>query len=93
MLHNSNYQRLLNVLFERPYIRRNDVINILDVSNPTAGSILDAFCEVKILYDLTPQKSRNKLYMFAEYIEILNKGTELIVEDASTSNTLENVGK
>ena len=54
---------------------------------------MDAFCEVKILYDLTPQKSRNKLYMFAEYIEILNKGTELIVEDASTSNTLENVGK
>lgn len=74
---NSNYQRLLDVLFERPYIQRNDIVSIMGVSNPTAGSILDAFCELGILLDLTPQKSRNKLYAFAKYIDILNKGTEL----------------
>lgn len=74
---NSNYQRLLDVLFERPYIQRNDIVNILGVTNPTAGSILDVFCELGILIDLTPQKSRNKLYAFAKYIDILNKGTEL----------------
>ena len=77
---NSNYQRLLNTLFERPYIQRNDVIEILSVSNPTAGNILDAFCEVGVLIDLTPQKSRNKLYAFADYINILNKGTEIVSE-------------
>lgn len=86
---NSNYQRLLDVLFERPYIQRNDVINILGVSNPTAGNILDAFCELGILLDLTPHKSRNKMYVFAQYIEILNKGTELISEESSDSNTEE----
>ncbi len=86
---NSNYQRLLNVLFERPYIQRNDVINILGVSNPTAGNILDAFCEVGILYDLTPQKSRNKLYVFTQYIAILNKGTELVDEESTSSHTME----
>lgn len=82
---NSNYQRLLDVLFERPFIRRNDVINLLSVSNPTAGSILDVFCELGILYDSTPQKSRNKLYAFARYLAILNKGTEIESEDASAS--------
>lgn len=74
---NSNYQRLLDCLFEKPYIRRNDVVRILNISNPTAGSVLDAFCETGILLDLTPQKSRNKLYCFTRYIDILNKGTEL----------------
>ena len=78
---NSNYQRLLNVLFEKPFIQRNDVIELLGVSNPTAGSILDAFCETGILLDLTPQRSRNKLYVFAEYLSILNKGTELSADN------------
>lgn len=74
---NVNYQRLLDALFEKPYVQRNDVISLLDISNPTAGNIIDAFCEAGILYDLTPKKSRNKLYVFAEYISILNKGTEI----------------
>ena len=86
---NSNYQRLLDVLFERPYINRNDVINILGVSNPTAGTILDIFCSLGILFDLTPQKSRNKLYAFAQYITILNKGTELGLNQYSVSHTSE----
>jgi Fic family protein len=84
---NSNYQRLLDVLFEHPYIQRNDVIEILGVSNPTAGSILDVFCKLHILYDLTPQKNRNKLYVFAQYINILNKGTERISKESSASHT------
>lgn len=84
---NSNYQRLLDVLFEHPYIQRSDVVKILGVSNPTAGSILDVFCELHILCDLTPQKSRNKLYAFAQYIKILNKGTERVSEESSASHT------
>lgn len=78
---NSNYQRLLNSLFERPYVRRTDVCDLLDVSNPTAGNILDVFCSANILQDMNPEKSRNKLYKFAEYISILNKGTELVNGD------------
>lgn len=74
---NSNFQKLLARLFEQPHIRRNDVESILGVSNPTAGSILNVFCDLKILEDLTPQKSRNKTYAFTEYIKILNKGTEV----------------
>lgn len=41
---NPNYQRLLNFLFENPFVKRTDVSEMLSVSNPTAGSIIDAFC-------------------------------------------------
>ena len=80
---NSHYQILLNDLFEKPFIQRNDVMTVLNVSNPTAGAIIDVFCDSKILYDLTPRRSRNKLYAFSEYINILNKGTELSTEETS----------
>lgn len=74
---NSNYQRLLNELFEHPLIKRPDVMRMLGVSNPTAGSVIDVFLELGILTDLDEEKSRNKLYAFSSYISILNAGTEL----------------
>lgn len=74
---NSNYQRLLNYLFEQPLIKRSDVEQYLDVSNPTAGSILEVFCQMNILVDCTPDKARNKMYAFGKYLDILNSGTEL----------------
>ncbi len=66
---NSNYQRLLNYLFEQPFIKRSDVEQYLDVSNPTAGSILEVFCQMNILVDCTPDKARNKMYAFGKYLE------------------------
>ncbi|MBR6479396.1 MAG: Fic family protein [Clostridia bacterium] len=80
---NNYYQRLLEELFEKPFIRRTDIVDILKISNPTAGNIIDTFCELDILYDLSPQKHRNKLYMFKDYMNILNRGTELINEHRS----------
>lgn len=74
---NGNYQKLLDILFEQPYVKRMDVSELLSVSNPTAGNIIDAFCQIGILVDCTPERSRNKMYAFREYIEILDKGTEL----------------
>ena len=49
----------------------------LHISSPTAGALLDTFCEVGILKDLTPNKQRYKSYVFAEYLGIMQKGTEL----------------
>lgn len=74
---NSNYQRLLNYLFEQPFIKRSDVEQYLNVSNPTAGSILEVFCQMNILVDCTPDKTRSKMYAFGKYLDILNSGTEL----------------
>lgn len=74
---NGNYQKLLDILFEQPFVKRIDVAEFLGVSNPTAGYIIDAFCQMKILVDCDPSRSRNKMYAFSKYIEILDKGTEL----------------
>ena len=74
---NGNYQKLLDVLFEQPFVNRTDVAELLSVSNPTAGNIIDTFCQMGILVDCDPERSRNKMYAFSKYIEILDKGTEL----------------
>ena len=73
---NANYQKLLSYLFEQPFIKRQYVAQLLDVSNPTAGGIIDTFCQLGILEDRSPGRSRNKTYAFAEYLAILEKGTE-----------------
>ena len=74
---NNNYQRLLTTLFEHPFVKRADVETLLQVSNPTAGNIIDAFCQMGILVDCNPDRSRNKMYAFGDYLNILEKGTEL----------------
>ena len=83
---NSNYQRLLNALFEMPLVRRSDVVELLCVSNPTAGVILGLFSKSGILVDLDPKKSRNKLYAFKAYIDILNRGTEIASQNTGESH-------
>ncbi len=71
------YQRLFEALFEHPFVTRTDVMKLLSVSNPTAGNIISVFCDKGILLDTDPQRSRNKLYAFIDYIRILDYGTEL----------------
>lgn len=74
---NSNYQRLLDSLFEKPVTTKKEVAKQIAVSLPTAGAIVDAFCELGILKDLTPEKTRYKTYSFEKYLAIIEKGTEL----------------
>lgn len=74
---NGSFQPFLNLLFENPIVSRKDLMNALKISSPTAGTLLDTFCEVGILKDLTPEKQRYKSYAFDEYLGILQKGTEL----------------
>ena len=55
---------------------------MLGISAPTAGALVDTFCEMGILGDLTPGKKRYKTFAFVEYLEILQKGTELTGGDS-----------
>lgn len=71
-----NHQKLLDYLFQAPVIDRKQVTDVLGVSSPTAGTLLDSFCELGILTDSTPEKQRNKVYYFNDYLAILEKGTE-----------------
>lgn len=73
---NGNSQKLLDYLFEAPIIQRKDVIEVLGVSSPTAANLLDSFCQLGILTDVTPNKQRNKKYYFNDYLDILEKGTD-----------------
>ncbi len=73
----GKHSALLNILFENPIITKKDVSELLEVSLPTAGSLIDNFCELGILTDSTPDKKRYKIYTFSEYLKILEKGTEL----------------
>lgn len=73
---NSNYQKLMDYLFEVPVIGRKEIIDVFGVSSPTAGELIDRFCSIGILHDVTPEKQRNKKYHFSEYLDILEKGTE-----------------
>lgn len=74
---NNHYRRLLDRLFEMPFINRTEVMSFLNVSNPTAGAIIDTFCRLGILTDILPERKRNKFYKFSPYLTILQEGTEL----------------
>lgn len=79
---NSNYQPLLNALFENPVTTKKEAAELLGISAPTAGALVDTFCEMGILGDLIPGKKRYKTFAFVEYLEILQKGTELTGGDS-----------
>ena len=64
-------------MFESPFITKNKVSERLSITQPTAGKLVDEFCHLNILTDTDPSKTRYKRYVFAEYINILNRGTEL----------------
>lgn len=74
---NSNYTKLLNELFTHSFVSKNRVAKLIDVSYPTASSIVDEFVNIGILRDITPDQQRNKRYVFGEYVSILNRGTEI----------------
>ncbi|MBE5766218.1 MAG: Fic family protein [Clostridiales bacterium] len=74
---NNHCQKLLDYIFEKPIVNRKEVAEYLDISSPTAGTLIDLFCKTGILTDVTPDKLRYKEYYFQEYLDILEKGTEL----------------
>lgn len=74
---NSNYQRLLNMLFENPVVSKKHIAKLLNISEPTASAICNDFCNAGILVDITPEKKRYKKYKFDKYLNILQKGTEI----------------
>lgn len=72
------YNILLDTMFRYPFIIVSDAANMLKVSYPTASKIVDNFCKLDILLDVTPNQKRNKRYAFSTYLEILNRGTEVL---------------
>lgn len=74
---NTNYTKLFEQLFQSPFTTKTLVQQQLNTTYPTASKIIDDFCSLNILDDITPTSKRNKRYAFSSYINILNRGTEL----------------
>ena len=73
----ANARRLLDLLFITPQVTRSSVADALGISRPTAGALIGKFAdELSILEDASPGAARNKTYLFKEYMEILEVGTE-----------------
>ena len=73
----SNGQQLLDYLFENPIVTRKNVMDHINVTSPTAGSLLSHFASMGILHDSEPEKQRGKKYYFQEYLDILEKDTDI----------------
>lgn len=72
-----NARKLLDHLFITPRVTRTGVAEFLEISKPTAGTLVNRFTnELGILEDSTPNISRNKVYVFKEYLSILEVGTD-----------------
>ncbi|CAC9992003.1 Fic domain protein, Pden_3305 type [uncultured Gammaproteobacteria bacterium] len=68
----NNNLKLLEKLFQMPYIRVEDVREQLEVSSATAKNIVDDLVRVEILEELTKNK-RNRLFAFKPYLNLLKK--------------------
>ena len=75
-LRNSpNGIKLLEKLFEHPIITVNSAANLLEVSYPTANSLINEFCRMGIL-EFDPIVQRNRKYKYAPYVALLQAGTD-----------------
>lgn len=70
-----NERALLDLLFVTPQVTRASVARGVGVTQPTAGRLIDRLCQMGILHDASPDKTRNKRYRFREYLDILEVGT------------------
>lgn len=65
----ANAQNLLTLLYKQPSVQVQDVADHLDVSYPTAASLVGDFEDLGILDETTGQQ-RNRRYLFREYVEL-----------------------
>jgi Fic family protein len=68
--------RLLDMLFERPLISVSDIVMQLKISRQTATQLVNKFNEAGILNEVSGKK-RYRKYLFADYIKIIARGTEI----------------
>lgn len=73
----ANGLKLLDMLYNSPIITVNMARDLLNVSYPTASSLIGEFCNLGILTD-NPEVQRNRIYTYRKYNELLKAGTDLI---------------
>jgi Fic family protein len=64
-----NARRLLNLLYNRPLVMSADIEKALEVSQPTAGKLIQDFEKLGILTEITGQE-RWRTYAFKRYLDL-----------------------
>lgn len=72
----SNGLKLFDLLFTSPIININKVALELEVSYPTASTLVSELCDLGILKQ-SNTSHRNKRFSYSKYIDILQVGTEV----------------
>jgi len=67
-----NASKLIEYLYQKPIVNLSDVVDVLEVSKPTANNLLKEFESKQILEEVTGYQ-RNKHYAFEKYLEIYSK--------------------
>jgi len=67
--------RLIDMLFETPYIKVKNVVELLKISSVAANALVNRFEKIGILNEIVG-KQRYKKCIFKDYIEIIARGTE-----------------
>lgn len=73
----ANGLKLLDILLEYPIITINLAKDKLNVSYPTASSLIGDFANLGLL-NYNPETQRNRRYTYQKYIELLEAGTDYI---------------
>lgn len=65
-------KKLLNILYQYPIIKTQQVIEELKISAPTANNLLQDLVDRNILIEITGFK-RNRIFVFHEYLRLFQK--------------------
>src|SRR5699024_8643354 len=65
----ENANKLIQYLFQQPFVNVNEVSEHLDVSTPTANRLINDFEELGLLKETTGYE-RNRIFFFDRYYQI-----------------------
>jgi Fic family protein len=82
-----NAQRLLDYLYQRPIVTAGLVAKTLEVSPPTANSLVNQLCSIGLLTERTGRR-RNRLFSYEPYLSLFeDEATETPSDEEPTAVT------
>ncbi|MCL7474807.1 MAG: Fic family protein [ANME-2 cluster archaeon] len=69
--------KMLDFLFDRPLVSSSDIVETLNISTVSVNELVKKFEKLGILREITGKK-RYKKYFFANYVDIISRGTQNI---------------
>lgn len=71
----GNGHRLLEYLYQRPYVSVNEVRNLIGTSYPAANNLVERMVQIGVLAEITGQ-SRNRVFQYAPYVNLFSGTNE-----------------